>query len=136
MRRKPDYKDFGISENMYQRKYILKKGEPISTFGINLISFILFLILTLVFLKNYRWTPETSFYEYIELFWEQWSNPLGILILVFVYLFSLMVVYFTLLKYELTWDPVHFRLYEEKLKEWERITREEKEEEEKEKKNG
>ena len=38
---KPDYKDFGISENMYQKKYINKEEEPIPTFGVHLISLIL-----------------------------------------------------------------------------------------------
>ena len=87
--KKPDYKDFGISENMYQKKYINKEEEPIPTFGVHLISLILGSI-PLYFFYRYltqighefwgirdKWTSETSFYESLELIWESWS-PNGI----------------------------------------------------------
>ena len=91
--KKPDYKDFGITENMYQRKYILKKGEPIPLYGIRLISLIPFLILIYYFPNKVEWTSETSFYEYIEILWEQWGDPLSIFVLGFVYFFSSCVVH-------------------------------------------
>ena len=123
MNEKPDYRDYKISDNIYQKKYINKEKEPFPPYFIRLISLILTsLFFYLLFSDGDRGASES----YFENFLLTWWIGLGSHLISFFFItgMSFGLIWWCLkeflLKIGITWNnsDVKYERYEDDLEEW------------------
>ena len=123
MNEKPDYRDYKISKNIYQKKYINKEREPFLPYFIRLISLILTsLFFYLLFGDGDSGTSESYFENFLVTWWiELGSNFMWFSLITGL---SFVLIYWCLKEFldriGITWynDNRKYKRYEDDLEEW------------------
>ena len=123
MKRKPDYRDYNISDNIYQKKYINKEKEPFPPYFIRLISLVLTsLFFYLLFGDGDRGTSESYFENFLVTWWIELGSHL--ISFFFITGMSYGLIWWCLKEFldkiEITWNNSDgkYERYEDDLEEW------------------
>ena len=125
---KPDYRDYNISKNIYQKKYVNREGDSFPPLLTHLISLIfLSLFVYILFGNGRRGTSESQFDNFLETWWIEFGGSIFsvflITILFYGMFFGVLKIFFE--KIGLSWsdewsdDTRKYERYEEDLEEWE-----------------
>ena len=122
---KPDYKDYKISENIYQKKYVNKEEDTLPPLITHLISLILLsLFLYVLYGDGRRGTSESKFDNFLETWWIELGGSIFSVILITLIFYGMFwgCLKVFLEKIELSWkddDDEKYVRYEEDLEKWE-----------------
>ena len=122
---KPDYKDYKISENIYQKKYVNKEEDTLPPLITHLISLILLsLFLYVLYGDGRRGTSESKFDNFLETWWIEFGGSIFSVILITLIFYGMFwgCLKVFLEKIELSWkddDDEKYVRYEEDLEKWE-----------------
>ena len=125
---KPDYRDYKISENIYQKKYVNKERDSFPPLLTHLISLILVsLFLYLLFGDGRRGTSESQFDNFLETWWIELGGSIFSVFLITILFYGMFfgVLKIFLEKIGLSWsdewsdDTRKYERYEDDLEKWE-----------------
>jgi len=125
---KPDYRDYNISKNIYQKKYVNREGDSFPPLLTHLISLIfLSLFVYILFGNGRRGTSESQFDNFLETWWIEFGGSIFsvflITILFYGMFFGVLKIFFE--KIGLSWsdewsdDTRKYERYEDDLEKWE-----------------
>jgi hypothetical protein len=121
---KPDYRDYDISEKIYQKKYVNKEGDSFPPLLTHLISLILVsLFLFLLFGDGDRGKSESQFDNFLETLWIELGDSTISVIFLIIFFYGMIwgCLKMFLDKTELSWNNTDekYERYEQDLEKWE-----------------
>ena len=121
---KPDYRDYEISENIYQKKYVNKEEDTFPPFLTHLISLILLsLFVYILFGNGRRVTSESKFENFLETWWIEFGGSIFSVLLITIVLYGMFYgcLKMFLEKIGLSWNNTDekYERYEDDLEKWE-----------------
>ena len=124
MNEKPDYRDYEISENIYQKKYVNNERDSFPPLLTHLISLILLsLFLYLIFGDGDRGKSESQFDNFLETLWIELGDSTISVIFITILLYGMVwgCLKMFLDKTELSWNNTDekYERYEDDLEKWE-----------------